>query len=252
MHTEQRSHPTRFPITRWSLVCDVRGLDEQQRQSALDELCSIYWEPVYTFVLKSGTQEPEAQDLTQGFFLDFLARDSFEQVQEGQGRMRNYLLGALKHYLFKAHRKGQAQKRGSGQELLSLDEVDEEGRPINEASSGESPDVLYERKWAEVLFIRAFEHLREFFESRGKLKSFELLKPTLMGQRSEGGYAEIAEQLGESESAIGVTVHRMRQRFRKLLEEEIRETLNDKEDENDFEEELRHLYTVFQNHRSEV
>jgi len=238
-----------FPVTRWSLVLDVRSGDQSRRDDALGELCRVYWGPVYAFVRRSGNEADEAKDLTQGFFLDFLERSSFEGAHEQKGRMRNYLLGALKNFLAKSHHKLCAQKRGSGVLPVSLDACEAEGAFLAGVQLDESPELIYERKWAEALFERSFDRLRDFFESRGKVESFELLKPTLMGQRVEEGYAGIARQLGESESSIGVTVHRMRQRFRQLLEEEIRQTLAH---EGDFQDELSHLYTIFQKTRVQV
>jgi RNA polymerase sigma-70 factor (ECF subfamily) len=67
------------------------------------------------------------------------------------------------------------------------------------------------------------------------------LNPTLVGGRESQPYAELARQLGLSEGAVKVAVHRLRKRYRQLLREEIAQTVAAGADP---EEELRHLFAV--------
>jgi len=233
-----------FPPTRWSLVVDAReGADEQQR-NALAQLCEAYWFPAYAFIRRTGTPAEDAKDLTQGFFLDFLKRDTFTKADPELGRMRSYLLNALKRFLAKSHASHVAKKRGGGEIPVSIEATQAEGLYLAEISDHLTPDLLFERRWATALFQRSFARLRDHFEHLGKLEVFHHLKVFLAKESKESSYLEAAEQLGMSEGNVGVTVFRMRQRFRKIIEEEVRDTLVD---EQEFEDELNHLQNIFQN-----
>jgi len=233
-----------FPPTRWSLVVDFRDGDEQSREDALSELCQAYWYPVYAFVRRSGKAAEDAKDLTQGFFLDFLERETFSKANPECGRMRTFILTALKRYLAKVHAYDTAQKRGSGQIPVSIDESDAEGRYLNEASDSTTPELLFERRWADALFQRALSKLQLHFEKSGRADVFLALSEFLAGESPDQTYADAAEVLGQSENTVAVTIYRMRKRFRNFLEEEIRQTLATGDD---FEDELTNLHVIFQN-----
>ena len=231
-----------FPPTRWSLVDDLGDGDRVRREEALTALCQSYWYPAYAFVRRSGKGAEDAKDLTQGFFYDFLKRDAFAKAAPDKGRMRNFLLTALKRYLAKSHERAAALKRGGGEAPVSIEASEAEGRYLAEVTDTTTPELLFERRWAEELFQRAFAALRAHFAERGKLETFEALKGFL-AKDGRGHYAEAAEQLGTSEGNVGVTVFRMRKRFREFLEAEIRQTLAT---EDDFDDELTHLHQIFQ------
>jgi RNA polymerase sigma-70 factor (ECF subfamily) len=231
-----------FPPTRWSLVLDVRDGAESSRKDALEQLCEVYWLPAYSYVRRTGKTAEEARDLTQAFFLDLLERDTFAKADPDRGRMRTFLLTALKHFLAKAHRHQTAAKRGSGIAPISIDERDAEGRYLTEPAETVTPELLFERRWATTLFERALDGLRNHFEARGKLDTFETMQPFLAKDGSGQSHAQAATTLGMNESAFGVAVFRMRKRFRVLLEEAIRDTLAH---EGEFNDELNHLHAIF-------
>jgi len=244
MDSRPGSRNAAFPATRWSLVVDLRD-DSGTREEALAVLCQTYWFPVYSFVRRSGKNAEDAKDLTQGFFADLLKRDTFSQAEPERGRMRNFLLSAAKRFLAKAHAHDTALKRGGGTGLVAIETEEAEQMYQTHAAHCESPDILFERRWADALFQRALRRLRDHFETTGKAETFDLLKGHLVRGEGDQSYAGAAQALGQTEGAIGVIVHRMRKRLRSLLEEEIRHTLAS-EDEEEFEDELRHLFAIFQ------
>ena len=75
----------------------------------------------------------------------------------------------------------------------------------------------------------------------GKADLFDVLKPCLVGDGKSQPYAVLAEKLNLTESAVKTTIHRLRQRYRKLLREEISHTVASSSEVN---EELRYLMTV--------
>jgi len=116
---------------------------------ALEKLCRAYWQPLFVHVRRQGFGIPEAGDLTQSFFAQLLERGSPGTADPDKGRFRSFLLGALKHFLINEWRRGQRQKRGSGQAVFALDAMNPAQRGACEPADDASPDVLYDRRWAE-------------------------------------------------------------------------------------------------------
>src|SRR5439155_15374657 len=92
-------------------------------QEALEKLCRIYWRPIYSFVRRQGIRPEEAEDITQGFFAQLLERRKFSAIRKEKGRLRSFLLGALKYFLPDEQRRAMAIKRGKGQRLIPLEEL---------------------------------------------------------------------------------------------------------------------------------
>ena len=232
----------RFPVTRWTIVAAARGQgDEAQR--ALNELCGLYWPPVYAFLRRKGKSPADAEDLTQGFFAELLARGSLDSVAEVHGRLRTFLLKAVTRHMSHEHEKANAAKRGGGVPLLRLDFELAEGRFIPEPGHHITPDLEFERQWALSLLDRALAESRanEVLANRGAL--FEDLKGLISLDAATTSYAEIAARHGMSEGAVKVAAHRLRQRFRNALRAAIAETVATEEEIDD---EIRHLFSVFQ------
>ncbi len=224
-----------FPTTRWTLVLSAG--DENTRHQALDWLCRHYWQPIYAFLRRRGHDATAAQDLTQGFLTTFLQRRSIEGADPERGRFRSYLLGALKNYLADCHAYDRAAIRGGGAELLPLSFHTVEERYLQTPDTL-SPDSLYERQWALALVERVLDLMRAEQEAAGKVAVFDRLKTFLTG---EGDYHRAADELGMSEGAARVAVHRLRRRYRELLTAEIAETVRDP---GDVQNEIRRLIDV--------
>jgi len=179
--------------------------------------------------------------MVQEFFAHFLERRYLSRADRNLGRFRSFLLTSLKHFLINDWRKGQREKRGGGQPVFSLDEDMAESRFTAEPATAQPPDTLYDRGWAAVLLDRAFALLRAEFEIAGKLDVFDRLKVCVWGEKSAFPYAAIAEQLGMTEGAVKVAVHRLRQRYGELLRAEVAQTVTTPAEVN---EELRYLVSV--------
>ncbi len=230
--------PREFATTRWSLVRDARGVSPDAEQ-ALAALCQAYWYPLYAFVRRQGKGPHDAQDLTQEFFARLIAKDWLDAVAQEQGKFRAWLLAAMKHFLCNAWDRAHAARRGGGEVLLSIDETDAESRYLREPAAAEDAELLYDRRWALTLLERVMARLRDEFSRAGKGNQFEALKGTLTGDAPP--YAEIADALGLSEGAVKVAAHRLRERYRAVIRQEIAETVDC---ETEIEDELRHLLAV--------
>lgn len=217
-----------FRTTRWSLVL-ATGAGDEKAALALDELCQLYWSPVYAFYRQRGRSPEEAEDLTQGLFLHLLANGDVQKADPVRGRFRSYLRTCAGNFAASQAREAVAQKRGGGARRLSIDTGSVEGSLAREIAGGESPEQIFERQFARSLLGKVLDDMAADAMSRGKGETFAALRGYLEG--SDGPpFAAKAAQLGMSEGAVRVAVHRLRDRFRELLLVEVRHTLADPED----------------------
>ena len=235
--TPNRSR-SRFATTRWTTVNAVRRTSQSQAATALAELCEAYWPPLYGFLRKRGYPPEEAQDLTQGFFARLLESDTIQTADPSRGRFRSFLLTALKRYVINEHERSAAVRRGGAYTHLSLDFDEAERAHGLEPSTDETPDRLFNRRWAAIALERALQRLRAEYAELGRATLADVLLPYLTDTSELPSYREVAERLDMSEGAIKVAVHRMRQRYGGILRAEIAETVLEEEE---VEAELREL-----------
>lgn len=214
-------------------------VDEKTALEALGELCRDYWRPLYFFARRKGNSAEDAQDLTQGFIAGLLASGSFSRANRELGRFRTFLMSSFVNYMAKQHRGQMTLKRGGEMRLESLDDPNLES--CYAAHEMMTPERLFERSWALALLERVMGRLREEYVEAGRLALYEAIQPHIGGGAGRPGYAKMAEALGMSESAVTVSVHRMRKRYGALLREEIASTVAD---EAEVEDELRHLLQI--------
>jgi RNA polymerase sigma-70 factor (ECF subfamily) len=219
----------RFTATRWTLVAQARGNDTAA-QAALSQLCEAYYAPVVTFLACQGRGEDEARELAHEFFAGVLVGRSLGAADRTRGRFRNYLLGAVKHFAANRRERERAARRGGGAGHAELDP----GIPGADAPADH--ERAFDRQWALTVLARALAATRCRLADAGKERQFDVLKLSLTG--ANFSHADAAEQLGLSEGALKVAVHRLRQRFREAVMEEIADTVPA---EHDIHDELRHL-----------
>ena len=235
---EPRRRPA-FVTTHWSVVLAAGRSQTTQARAALAELCQTYWYPLYVYVRRRGYNPHDAQDLTQAFFARLLERQSLASADPERGRFRSFMLASMNHFLASEWEKVRAQKRGGGREILSLDLVAAEQRFDLEPASTDSPDKLFDRQWAIALLDKVLNLLEDEYRRERKADLFDALKRTLTGARETHPYSELAKSLDMSEGAIKVAVHRLRRRYRELLQAEIAQTVAAP---NEAAEEMKHLF----------
>ncbi|MBI5362061.1 MAG: sigma-70 family RNA polymerase sigma factor [Planctomycetes bacterium] len=215
-----------FARTRWSLVLAAgRGADPVAR-AALSELCAAYWMPLYHYVRRRGHERATAEDLVQGFFLRLLERDDFATLDAERGRFRAFLLTALKHYLADEHDRRTAEKRGGGRLPIARDFERADSKWRLEPATDATPDKAYERAFAEELLARALQHVEADYAARGEARAFGVLVATLTAP-GEVPYRALADELGATEGAVKVAAHRLRERWRIALREEVARLVDD-------------------------
>jgi RNA polymerase sigma-70 factor (ECF subfamily) len=214
-----------FATTRWTVVLAAGLRQTPQSDHALEELCRIYWFPLYAYVRRRGHAKADAEDLVQEFFARFLARNYLEGLSAGRGRFRAFLLASLKNFLANEWKKSRRLKRGGGEILLSLDWESADARFQVATTAEPSPDQAFDREWAVALLSRVLERLGT--EYADKARYFEVLQPFLTAGKGTVSHADAGKALGMDDGAVRVAVHRMRKRYRQLLRDEISQTLTD-------------------------
>ncbi len=230
-----------FATTRWTVVLAAGQSDTTQAQAALENLCRTYWYPLYAYVRRCGHSPPDAQDLTQEFFARLLERRWVERADRQKGKFRSFLLASLNHFLADEWDRARAQKRGGGAPLIPLQLDTAETRYGHEPADPVTPEQNFERRWALALLEEVLRRLAEEYRQDGRAELFAALNPCLVGDRAAQPYADLAVKLGVSEGTVKSAVHRLRQRYRQLLHEEIAHTVTGP---GEVEEELRHLFSV--------
>ncbi len=220
----------RFVTTHWSVVLMAQDKTSPDCQQALETLCRTYWYPLYAFVRGSGYSPQDAQDLTQGFFMQLLEKDYLRVVDPQKGRFRTFLKMALKRFLGHEWDKVRAVKRGGGQNRLSFDTALGEEFFQREGAGSEEPDQIYDRRWALTLLGEATARLEREYACSGKGSELQQLQPFLTAERGSIPYAKLASALQTTEGAARVALHRLRKRFREIFREAVAETVAAPED----------------------
>jgi len=231
--------PSQFPTTRWTLVVAAGNPQRKEARLALVSLCENYWYPLYAYLRRRGCAADHAQDLTQEFFIRVLEGRYLDRVAPEKGRFRSFLLTSLKFFVADEEDRQRARKRGGGN-VVPLEFSSGEERYQREPAHNETPERIFERRWALSVLDRVVEKLREEFVRHGRAEHFERLKVFLLGQ-ADAPYAALAREINTSEGALKVAIHRLRKRYRDLFRQETADTVADPAE---VESELRYLADV--------
>ncbi|MEO5803386.1 MAG: sigma-70 family RNA polymerase sigma factor, partial [Verrucomicrobiota bacterium] len=228
----------RFEHTRWTLIL------ESHKTDALAELCKIYWPPLYSYLRLKGHNSADAKDLTQGFFEHLLSNNGLRKVHPEKGKFRSFLLACLNNYVTNEWVKGRAQKRGGDILVVPIEPSDDTDAAELPLAGKETPESIFEKKWAISLLSQVAVNLKQKYVADGKHEAFEVFKPFLSGESNRGDYAKVAAQLEMKEGAVRTAVSRFKSDYREFLYAEVLRTVDDP---SEVEPEIRHLLTIWQN-----
>jgi RNA polymerase sigma-70 factor (ECF subfamily) len=233
--------PRVFATTHWSVVLAAGQGESAPAQRALETLCRAYWFPIYAYVRRKGYRPEEAQDLTQEFFAQLIAKDHFRLADRNKGKFRGFLLAALDYFLAREWSRAHRQKRGGQFTFISMDEHPPEERYQLEPADHETPETKFLRHWALTVLKQAMNALETECKANGKALLFREAKNLISGERDRAAYGQMGRSLHMAEGAVRVAVHRLRQRYGELLRSEVAHTVTREEE---VDEELRYLFQV--------
>jgi RNA polymerase sigma-70 factor (ECF subfamily) len=211
-----------FVTTHWSVVLSA-GREGADGRDALERLCATYWYPLYAYVRRCNFDPSQAEDLTQGFFEHLLQRNRLARADRAKGRFRTFLLAAMQNFLNDQRDYARRVKRGGRYTIISWDAQEAEARFSLEPRNEVTPEVLFDRRWAAITFDRVRERVRAEFHASGRGALHDLL--CVHDGERELSYQEIAARLGLTEKAVKSAAHRLRQRLRDALWEEVAQTV---------------------------
>jgi RNA polymerase sigma factor (sigma-70 family) len=241
---ERIAESSHFTTTRWSLIlsCGNGEAAKGKAQQALTELCRTYWRPVFAFICRRGHSVPDAQDLTQDFFVMLLNGNLLKLADPNRGRFRSLLCTALKNFLADQHDKATREKRGGRVQFVAWDdwmaEAPSQLSLAKQSMTTWTAERIFDFRWAATTVEQALRRLSEECSRRGKLRIFTLLNDYLIVERADVSYASLSTSLGVPETSIKRLLHDLRARFRAILREEVLQTLDDP---TDIEDEIRYL-----------
>lgn len=232
-----------FPPTAWTLVQRAVSQTASDQDTALNELLTRYWMPIYVYLRRSGRAVPEAEDLTQGFFAHLLTKGLLQRVRVRQVRFRAYLRSVLEHYLANEARIASAKKRRGG---LRLDVTAAEG--LLAAAASDTPAQAYADAWAIELLEAACQRLRNELTDAGRAwVAAALARRSGLSAPDVAAVQELARCYGVNENQLTVALHRARARLREIILEEIRDSVASAEEAA---EELNDLFAALGRERS--
>jgi DNA-directed RNA polymerase specialized sigma24 family protein len=230
-----------FATTQWTMVLRAGDDNAQRAHEALENLCRIYWYPLYAFVRRSGYSHHDSEDLTQEFFTRLLSKRALNAVDRTKGKFRSFLLAAFQNFALNYRRDACAQKRGGGCSFISLNDESAQQHYAACADADLPAEKIFEQQWAMTLLEQVVTRLREEFIGAGKEALFAEIKIFLTGEKRSASYVDLAASLNTTEAALKMAVSRMRHRYGELLRAEIANTVSTPDE---IEEELRALFAA--------
>jgi RNA polymerase sigma factor (sigma-70 family) len=224
--------PARFRTTRWSAILVAAESQMEGSQAALTELCRQYWYPLYAFARRRGHGPPDAQDLTQGFFLHLLQNRALKHAHPLKGKFRSFLLASFQNFLSDEASRARCLKRGGNREFVFLDAEDAESRYRLEPADHLTAEKIFDARWAMTLLGHAVDRLREEYAARGETVRFEILKVFVGVEESKTTptYEEVAKSLRVGVGTAKTLIHRFRKQYAAILRQEIGRTVSDPAD----------------------
>ena len=212
-----------FPATEWSLLAQATLHGESSAAQALAEFCRRYRAPVVHYISARGVPSSEAEDCAQDFLLHVMEKSTLRRADAARGRFRSFLIGALVRFLHDARQRRTALKRGGGLPPVS---VDQENPPTGLPMVAPDDDATFDREWAHRLLELTLEAVRAEYARAGRAEVHAVLRDYLPGSATPPRYDIAAEKLGMTVAAFKTEVHRLRDRFRRLLHREVALTVS--------------------------
>jgi RNA polymerase sigma factor (sigma-70 family) len=236
----------RFPLTRWSLIDAARSGDETDRVRAMDTLCAAYWKPVYKYVrLRWNRPTEDAQDLTQGFFVQLIERSLLEKFDPAKSRLRTYLRVCVDNSVLNEEKVAKRLKRGGHASHVALDFAGAEeelgGATMDPAAipSRESLEEFFEKEWVRGLFELAVEDLRKYCEANKRQRTFRLFEEYDLAGDETISYDKLAAEYGIPVTDVTNALSWARREFRRGALERLREICGSEEE---FQREARAVF----------
>lgn len=223
MHTE----PGLFPNTQWSLIAQA-GMNAP----AFGALLERYRKPLVVFLLsKLHCSREDAEDAVSAMYAGLIAQETpLEKLHPARGKFRTWLITCAERELLDSWRKAATAKRGGGHVPVSLD-----AEEFHAPHPGTDPAEAYERAWAQAVMAAV---MQRFLVEAGNEGSLEhRVRRVALGEDASQEQT-LADEFSVSRRTVTRARQAARARFRRLLLEEVGNTVDQPEE---VEEEMQWL-----------
>ena len=235
-----------FPATRWSLIVAARSAVPEERQRALEVLTAAYWKPVYKYIrLRWNRPADDAQDLTQGFFVQLIERGLLAKFDPAKSRLRTYLRICVDSFVMNEDKAAKRLKRGGNAHHVALDFAgaeEELGGAVMDPAKIPSPESLedfFEKEWIRGLFELAVEDLRKHCEANERERTFRLFEEYDLAGDETISYDKLAAEYGIAVTDVTNALAWARREFRRGALDRLHEICGSEEE---FQREARAVF----------
>lgn len=200
-----------FPSTSVSLVQLAAKPDAPGWQEAWERFFREYWQPLYGYLRRTGSEREEALDLLQEFFLRGSRGTLLQRYDPARGRLRTFLLTCLGNLRRKAWRAERV--RPDRHACLRAEDAPE---PV----AGD-PEQSFEREWSRCVRLRAIERVRVRLAEEGDPLALGVLDAWVLCPERPPA-TEVAASLGLSPNALYTRATRLRQSLVAEVERALR------------------------------
>ena len=222
----------------------LKSSDDLESQRALNEFCTIYWQPLYSYIRRRGLDHHDAQDVLHDFLAKLLRLKTFLTIDSKKGQLHSLLSSSLQRFIINWHRDNKWRRKELSIEA-EAELAEAEGRYQRGLFvDADSPERIFERMSTRNLLNRILERLSELYTQRGRAEVFKTLLPVLLtGGSLRGEDSELlAATMNMTAGALRVTLNRLLKDYRTLLVEEVRLTVAD---DGEVKDEISYLHQVF-------
>ena len=232
----------RFPTTAWSCVREAQDTTHPRYVAAVNRLIAAYWRPVFYYLRAKGHAAPDAEDLTQEFFVRFLAKGWLGRAAPGKGRFRGFLKTLVGRFAIVRTDRARNQDQFERQFVAVSSLVKDEDRSF-EPAAGETPDEAFDRQWKVETLTTVRRNLRTHYVGSGdpeQRKRFEIFAAYHLADPATGQPTreELAVRFGVSLETVRYALGELKKRYERLLRQEVRDQVGS---EDEVEAELRGL-----------
>jgi RNA polymerase sigma-70 factor (ECF subfamily) len=176
-----------------------RAATHRDAPTDLGETCA---QPLQAYLLQSGRDAAEAEELVKSFLAAAAFRSLLRKDAWHDARARSSLLAAFITWLPAA---------GSQPGI----------------AGAEAAGKAYDREWASAILGRAMEDVRRLYEERGRLPVFVALRGAIPGVGQKPDFAKIAMDFGMTEEAVNAAAGELRASCTRFLRAEVEHTVAD-------------------------
>ncbi len=232
----------RFMTTRWTVVREAGGpSDDEVVLKAREELCRIYWKPVFALLVARGLRRPDAEDTAQDFFQRLLAGERLARVSSEGARFRVWLRQAVENFCISAHRRRSAAKRGGGADHVEVEDHHLPAGSVESAqASSDNHARTFDRAWADAVLEAAVAALQLRYASDGQERLFAALAPYVQPD-GDAPLENLEKELELAPAAARKALERFRRRFREAIRTQVALTVAEP---TAVDEEMRYLRDV--------